>query len=199
MILCCTGPNFLAALFPGCLALKAVTTTVVFPRTQEMQNANVMPKAVWRSMHVHTVGLPMKVRGQRKHRKRENNKKQLSSELLALITGVSLKWIKITIVIRERKAPSRDRTVRTIPMGSVYIRNSFFFGMHSSLLSLDQYSCGHGVQSAAPIECKHKKQRETCKASNALFPTEQYGLVLERFFCKMDPLNRTNPYRSIEN
>lgn len=157
MILCCTGPNFLAALLPGCLALKAVTTTVVFPRTQEMQSANVMPKAVWRSMHVHSVGLPMNVKGQIKHRKRENNKKQLSSELLALTTGVSLKWIKTTIVIREREAPSRDKTVRMIPIGSEYVRNSFFFGMHSSFLSLDQYSCGQGSQSAAPIGCKKKK------------------------------------------
>lgn len=90
MILCCAGPNVPAALLSGNLALKAVTTTIVFPNTQEMQSANVIPKAVCLSMQVHTVGLPMNVRGQRKHKHSENNKKQLSSELLALITGVPL-------------------------------------------------------------------------------------------------------------
>lgn len=118
MILCCVGPNFPAALLLGCVALKAVTTTIVFPKTQEMQSANVTPNAVWRSMHVQTVGLPMKVRGQRKQRKRENNKKQLSSELLALITGVSLQWIKKANVASDREAPSSDKAVIIIPIGS---------------------------------------------------------------------------------
>ena len=118
MIRCCAGPNFPATLLPGNVALKAVTTTIVFPKTQEIQSANVTPKAVWRSMQVQTVGLPMKVRGQRKHKERENSKKQLSSELLAFITGVSLEWIKMVIVASDRVAPSRDTTVRAIPIGS---------------------------------------------------------------------------------
>lgn len=98
--------------------MKAVTTTIVFPKTQDIQSANVTPKAVWRSMHVQTVGLPMKVRGQRKHKKRENNRKQLSSELLAFITGVSLLRIKTTIVASDMEAPSRDTMVIAIPIGS---------------------------------------------------------------------------------
>jgi len=118
MILCCAGPNVFSNALPGIVALKAVTTTTVFPKTQEMQSANVTPKAVWRSIHVQVVGLPMNVRGQRKHKKRESNKKQLSSELLAFITGVSLKRIKTIIVARDREAPSRDTTVRAIPIGS---------------------------------------------------------------------------------
>ncbi|CAB1437901.1 unnamed protein product [Pleuronectes platessa] len=87
-------------------------------KTQEMQSANVTPKAVWRSMHVQTVGRPMKVRGQRKHKKRENSSKQLSSALLAFITGVSLYWMKTTMVARDREAPSSDMTVIAIPNGS---------------------------------------------------------------------------------
>ncbi len=98
--------------------MKAVTTTIVLPKTQEIQSANVTPKAVWRSMHVHTVGLPMNVRGQRKHRKRENNRKQLSSELLAFITGVSLYRMKTVIMASDRRAPSRDTTVIATPIGS---------------------------------------------------------------------------------
>lgn len=118
MILCCAGPNFPEILLPGHVALKAVTTTIVFPKTQEMQRANVTPKAVWRSMHVQTVGLPMKVRGQRKHKKRENNRKQLSSVLLAFITGVSLYLTKTIMMARDREAPSKDTAVIAIPIGS---------------------------------------------------------------------------------
>ncbi|KAI9538758.1 hypothetical protein NQZ68_012411 [Dissostichus eleginoides] len=110
--------------FPGELTyagIKVIQTAQNISMLKDIQSANVTPKAVWRSMHVQTVGLPMKVRGQRKHKKRENNRKQLSSELLAFITGVSLKRIKTVMEASDREAPSRDTTVKAIPIGSWYL------------------------------------------------------------------------------
>ncbi|CAB1435084.1 unnamed protein product [Pleuronectes platessa] len=70
--------------------LKAINTTIVFPRTQEMQRTKVMPNAVCRSMQDHSEGRPMKVREHRKHRVREKSSRKLSSELLARTSGVSM-------------------------------------------------------------------------------------------------------------
>lgn len=43
-------PTHRCKLLPGMEALKAITTRTVLARTQEMLRANMMPKAVWRSM-----------------------------------------------------------------------------------------------------------------------------------------------------
>lgn len=118
IIRCCTGPNFLAMLSLGSVALKAVITTVVFPSTQEMQSANVMPKAVCRSIQDQTVGSPMKVSGHRKHSSRESSSRELSSELLAFTMGVFLKLKKTTMVANAKQTPDRDTTVSAIPMAS---------------------------------------------------------------------------------
>lgn len=56
----------------------------------------------------------------------------------------------------DREAPSRDTTVIAIPIGSWYVKNSIVLGMHSSFLSLDQYSGEQGVQSAAPVRHGYK-------------------------------------------
>lgn len=88
--LCCRGPNHFMTFVPGSVALKAIKTTIVLPRTQEMQRTKVMPNAVCRSMQDNLVGRPMKVREHRKHRVKEKSSKKLSSELFALTTGVSL-------------------------------------------------------------------------------------------------------------
>ena len=85
--LCCTGPNHFIRLLPGSVALKAINTTIVLPRTQEIQRTKVIPKAVWRSMQDQSEGRPMKVREHRKHRVKEKRSRKLSSELLALTIG----------------------------------------------------------------------------------------------------------------
>lgn len=69
-------------------------------------------------MHVHTVGLLMKGRGQRKQKRREKSRKQLNSGLLAFTTGVSLYRVKVISVARDMEAPRRDTTVIVIPIGS---------------------------------------------------------------------------------
>ena len=74
-------------LLPGSVALKAINTTIVFPRTQEIQRTKVIPNAVWRSMQDQSEGAPMKVKEHKKHRVREKSSKKLSSELLALTIG----------------------------------------------------------------------------------------------------------------
>ena len=74
-------------LLPGSVALKAINTTIVFPRTQEMQRTNVMPNAVWCSMQDHLKGTPMKVNEHKKHKVREKSSRKHSSELLALTIG----------------------------------------------------------------------------------------------------------------
>ncbi|MDG2555551.1 hypothetical protein P7M41_26520, partial [Vibrio parahaemolyticus] len=84
---CCAGPNHFITLLPGSVALKAINTTIVFPRTHEIQRTKVMPNAVCRSMQDHSEGGPMKVNGHRKHRVREKSSRKLSSELLALTIG----------------------------------------------------------------------------------------------------------------
>ena len=87
VILCCGGPNHFMTLLPGSVALKAINTTIVFPRTQEIQRTKVIPNAVWRSMQDQSEGAPMKVNEHKKHRVREKSSRKLSSELLALTIG----------------------------------------------------------------------------------------------------------------
>lgn len=43
--LCCAGPKHFMTLLPGSVALKAIITTIVFPRTQAIQRTKVIPKA----------------------------------------------------------------------------------------------------------------------------------------------------------
>lgn len=88
--LCCGGPNHFITLLPGSVALKAISTTIVFPSTQEMQRTNVIPNAVCLSMQDHSEGAPMKVKEHKKHSVREKSSRKLSSELLALTIGVFL-------------------------------------------------------------------------------------------------------------
>ncbi len=87
---CRAGPNHFMTLLPGSVALKANSTTMVFPRIQEIHRTKVIPKAVRRSMHDHSEGRPIKVREHRKHRVKEKSSRKLSSELLALTMGVVL-------------------------------------------------------------------------------------------------------------
>ena len=77
-------------LLPGSVALKAISTTIVFPRIHEIQRTKVIPNAVCRSMQDHSEGRPMKVREHRKHRVKEKSSRKLKSELLALTMGVVL-------------------------------------------------------------------------------------------------------------
>lgn len=67
--------------------MNAINTTIVFPRTQEIQRTKVIPNAVWRSMQDHSEGSPMKVKEHKKQRVREKSSRKLSSELLALTIG----------------------------------------------------------------------------------------------------------------
>lgn len=90
MALCCLGPSHFMMFSPGRVAVKAASTTSVFPRMQEMQSENVMLKAVWRSMQDQNVGSPMKTKEQRKHSVRANKVKKLSSELLTRTIAVFL-------------------------------------------------------------------------------------------------------------
>jgi len=45
--LCGNRPNHFIKLLPGIVALKATNTTIVFPRTQEMERTKLIPNAVW--------------------------------------------------------------------------------------------------------------------------------------------------------
>ena len=144
--LCCGGPNHFMTSLPGSVALKAISTTIVFPRTQEMQRTKVIPNAVWRSIQDHSEGRPMKVREHRKHRVREKRSRKLSSELLALTIGVSFLIKNRTATSEVRKTPNRAKNTRTIPITSVNDRNSTAFSTHLSLLGLDQYSPGQRSQ-----------------------------------------------------
>ena len=114
LILCCAGPNHFITFLPGSVALKAINTTIVFPRTQEMQRTKVTPNAVCRSMQDHSEGAPMKVREHRKHRVREKSSRKLSSELLALTSGVLICVIvnKITKKLRNRIPPNLVKKMR---------------------------------------------------------------------------------------
>lgn len=87
---CFPGPSHFMTLLPGSVALNAIKTTIVFPRTHEMQRTNVIPNAVCRRMQDHREGWLMKVSEHRKHRVRENSSRKLRSELLALTMGVIL-------------------------------------------------------------------------------------------------------------
>ncbi|KAK3548753.1 hypothetical protein QTP70_020332 [Hemibagrus guttatus] len=51
-------------LLPGSVALKAINTTIVFPRTQEIQRTKVIPNVVCRSIQDHSEGRPMKSKQQ---------------------------------------------------------------------------------------------------------------------------------------
>uniref|UniRef100_A0AAV2J5F7 Uncharacterized protein n=1 Tax=Knipowitschia caucasica TaxID=637954 RepID=A0AAV2J5F7_KNICA len=103
-------------LLPGSVALKAMSTTIVFPRTQEIQRTKVMPNAVWRSMQDHSEGRPMKVREHRKHRLSENSSRKLSSELLALTRGVFLYLKKIQATMQVMNVPNKEAAVSRAPM-----------------------------------------------------------------------------------
>ena len=143
---CCAGPNHFITLLPGSVALKAINTTIVFPRTQEMQRTKVMPNAVCRSMQDHSEGRPMKVREHRKHRVKEKSSRKLSSELLALTMGVFLFLKKINATTAVMHVPNKDAAVSSAPIISSYDRNSASFFTQASLLSFDQNSGWHRTQ-----------------------------------------------------
>ena len=138
--LCRRGPNHFIRLLPGSVALNAINTARVFPRTQEIQRTKVIPNAVWRSIQDQSEGGPMKVREQRKHRVKEKSSRKLSSELLALTIGVFLCLKKMNATVAVKQAPNKEDTVRIAPMISVNERNSVSFFLQSSLLSFDQNS-----------------------------------------------------------
>lgn len=114
--LCCRGPNHFMALLLGSLARKATNTSIVFPRTQEIQRTKVIPNAVWRSMQDHSEGLPMKVREQRKHSFKEMSKRKLSSELFAFTIGLSLYVKNISDVKRDKNTPVQLNPTNTAPI-----------------------------------------------------------------------------------
>ena len=145
--LCWVGPNHFITLLPGNVALKAISTTIVFPRTQEIQRTKVIPKVVWRSIQDQSEGRPMKVREHRKHSFKERSSRKLSSELLALTIGVSLWTKKIMNIKIDKNTPKQQNTDNTIPMISVKERNSVGFGMHLSFFSFGQNSTVHKKQS----------------------------------------------------
>ena len=89
--LCWEGPNS-RALEPGTLDRKAKRTTMVLTRRQDRQRTKLIPNAAWRSLHVHTVGLPMNTREHKKQSLSDRRSKKLISELLALTIGVERKW-----------------------------------------------------------------------------------------------------------
>ncbi|KAJ3590131.1 hypothetical protein NHX12_008085 [Muraenolepis orangiensis] len=111
-------PNHFAMLLPGSVALNAINTTMVFPRTQEIQRTKVIPKAVWRSIQDQSEGRPMKVREHRKHRVKEKSSRKLSSELLALTIGVNLCWKNTTAVTMVKHAPPTENDAKMIPKTS---------------------------------------------------------------------------------
>lgn len=113
---------------PGSVALKAISTTTVFPRIQETHRTKVMPKAVCLNMQDHGDGRPIKVREQRKQRLREKSSRKLSSELLALTMGVHLWRVKMKRTLQVQKEPSREMVVRVMPMVSLKDRNSTALG-----------------------------------------------------------------------
>lgn len=134
-------------LLPGSVALKAISTTIVFPRTQEMQRTKVMPNAVCRSMQDHSDGAPMKVSEHKKHKVSEKRSRKLSSELLALTIGEFL-WRKNTAAVTmARQAPPSENAAKMIPRTSWKERNSTGFGRQVSLCAFGQNSSGHGTQS----------------------------------------------------
>ena len=135
--LCCTGPNHFMTSLPGSVALKAINTTIVFPRTQEMQRTKVIPNAVCLSIQDHSEGRPMKVREHRKHRVRENSSRKLSSELLALTIGVCLLWKNIMATIVDRQAPITEKITNRMPISSLKVRNSIVFKSQSFLALVD--------------------------------------------------------------
>ena len=143
---CCVGPNHFITSLPGSVALKAINTTIVFPRTQEIQRTKVIPNAVCRSMQDHSEGRPMKVREHRKHRVKEKSSRKLSSELLALTTGVCLYLKKMNATTKVMHVPNREAAVSSAPIISSYDRNSASFFTQASLLSFDQNSGWHRTQ-----------------------------------------------------
>lgn len=124
-----------------------MTTIIVLDRIQDRQRANVIPNAVCLSLQDHSEGRPMKVREQRKHRVRENNSRKLSSELLALTRGVSMKQKNTTATTIVKQAPARENRVKMIPMFSVKERNSICFRVQRLWSLFDQNSRGHFVHS----------------------------------------------------
>ena len=147
VILCCGRPNHFMTLLPGSVALKAIKTTIVFPRTQEMQRTKVIPNAVWRSMQDQSEGAPMKVSEHKKQRVREKSSKKLSSELLALTIGDVLWWKNTAAVTMARQAPAPENTARMNPRTSSKERNSTGLGRQVSPSALGQNSLGQVTQS----------------------------------------------------
>lgn len=89
----------------------------------------------------------MKVREQRKQRARENKSRKLSSELLALTSGVSMKQKNTAATAIVKQAPASENVVKMIPMVSVKERNSMRLRMQRLWSVFDQYSRGHLVHS----------------------------------------------------
>ena len=147
VILCCLQPNHLATLLPGIVALNAINTTIVLPRTQEIQRTKVIPKAVWRSIQDQSEGRPMKVREHRKHRVKEKSSRKLSSELLAFTTGVNLCLNNTMAVMMVKQAPTIENAAKIIPKISLKERNSTSLGRQKFFSALGQDSLGHGEQS----------------------------------------------------
>lgn len=156
VILCWGGPNHFITLLPGSVALKAINTTTVFPKTHEMQRTKVIPKAVWRSMQDNWEGAPMKVSEHKKHRVKEKSNRKLNSELFALTIGEALWWKNTAAVITARQAPPTENAARMIPRTSVKERNSTGLGKQAFLFGLGQKSSRQGTQSG---ESKGKKWR----------------------------------------
>lgn len=136
-------------LLPGSLALKATSTTNVFPRMQETQSTKLIPNAVWRSMQDHLDGWPIKVREHKKHRVKEKRSRKLSAELLALTMGVVLLQKNIRTTMQVLNEPKKEMATRVMPMVSLKERNSTRLGMHVVLSALDQNSGGHCAHSMA--------------------------------------------------
>lgn len=138
--LCCVGPNHFITLLPGSVALNAIKTTMVLPRTHEMQRTKVMPNAVCRSMQDHSDGRPIKVREHRKHSFNDSRSRKLSSELFAFTIGVSLCIKKMIVVRRDRKTPKQPNPLRSAPVISLYERYSEGLGIHWFFWSFGQSS-----------------------------------------------------------
>lgn len=116
---CCRGPNHFITLLPGRVALKAMITTIVFPRMQDRQRENAMPNAVWRSPQDQDVGCPIKANAHRKQSHSELRIRKLSSELLALTRGVCRLMANIKATASVKQDPSRATASKVMPIVSL--------------------------------------------------------------------------------
>lgn len=149
MDFCCAGPNHFTISLPGIAVLKAISTTIVFPRMQEIQSTKLIPNAVWRSMQDHLDGWPMKVREHKKQRVKEKSSRKLRSELLALTMGVVLWQKNIKTTAQVLREPKSEVTTKVKPIVSLKVINSNCLGTQVVLSALDQNSGGHCTQSMA--------------------------------------------------